>query len=324
MLVEYLIWIIRAVVLKLQFFPTESTTMLKTALTLAAVLASVPAMSATQPARFMLDVKIDGGATQKKGDNLNVSSISEVVHVAYSLGRPDYTTPINLLDDGANAARTNRQLAAAQARMPAPDKQAEMMRGFEAEANACKGNVQCMTNLANKMAKMTAAWNAGAPAATDNEGSFLQYEALEGTACKPEFSARVRNGEKGQQADVGGPKPFANKTEADYLGNEHERQLLCNSQLVQDQKSGRIFVKPMLPVVKGMAQHTRAGVVYMENKNQDIPPNAEAWAWVGKQLLGAPRSGKARTTLKVPVESAIYGTAERTVNVEMSWSLSGN
>ncbi len=299
--------------------------MTKIALTLAAVLASIPALAANQPARFTLDVKIDGSATQKKGDNLNASSVSEVVHVAYSLARPDYTTPVNLLDDGANAARTSQQLAAAQARTPAPDKQAEMMRGFESEANACKGNVQCMTSLANKMAKATAAWNAGAAAPVpDSEGSFLQYEALEGAACKPEFSARVRNGEKGQQADVGGPKPFANKTEADYLGNEHERQMLCNSQLVLDKASGKIFVRSMLPVVKGMAQHTRSGVVYMENKNLDIAPNAEAWAWINKQLLGAPRSGKARTTLKVPVQSAIFGTAERTVNVEMSWSLSGN
>jgi hypothetical protein len=298
--------------------------MLKTSLLLAAALASSSAWAAAAPARFTLDVKIEGGASQKNGENQSTSSLSEVVHLAYSLARPDAAMPYNLLDDAGNAARSNRQLAEAKARAPSPEKQAEVMRGFEAQANACKGNMQCMMELSNKMAKVTAAWNAGIPSANDDQGSFLQYMPLEGAACKPEFTARVRNGEKGQQADVGGPRPFVNKMEADFSPAGTARQVVCYSQLVQDEASGKIFVKLHMPEVKGAVQYTSAGFTQIDDRNGTIVPNAEAWAWINKQLMGAPRSGKARTTLKAPVQSTVFGKAESTVNVEISWSFTGN
>jgi hypothetical protein len=290
---------------------------------LAAALLCAPAFAADRPGRFTLDVKVDGSGHQAKGREHSRFTTEESMHVAFTLvgsGVPEDTNP---LDIAGNAAVLQKQVDEANARAPSRDQQKAVMERARATMEACKGDMACMQKAAQALALQTSSWSVRPASPGANAGRFLTYAAASEGVCRPEFQARLRNNADGEFADVQGLVPFTNKTTADFKASALQSLPLCTGMLVVDARANTIFIQLQTAEVKGRVVRVEGSHTRFDNADAGVRLNQDALEWVAKQLQGAAKSGKQRTTLKIPTNTTLGGIGEKIINVEMSWNFNG-
>ena len=290
---------------------------------LAALIASLlcaPAFGADRPGRFTLDVKIDGSGHQAKGREHSRFTSDESLHAAFTLVGSGVPEDSNRLDIEGNAATMQKQVSEANARAPSREQQKEIMERARAGMEACKGDMGCMQKAAQALALQTSSWSVRPASPGANAGRYLSYGASADTVCRPEFTARLRNNADGEFADVQGLVPFTNKTSADFKANALQSLPLCGAMLVVDKTANTIFINPPTVEVKGRSVRVEGSHTMFDYADTGVRLSQDALEWVAKQLQGAPKSGKRRTTLKIPTSGTLGGIGEKTFNVEMSWS----
>jgi hypothetical protein len=287
-------------------------------LALGASLLCSSALAADKPGRLVLDVKIDGSGHQAKDRAHSKFVTTESLHAAFTLlgGDPEDT---NRLDHDGNAATMQNQVNEANARAPSREQQQVLMEKARAQAAACKGDMACMQRIAMDMAKTTSSWNVRPAPAGANAGRYITYAAADAALCKPEYTARIRNDVEGAFPDVQGMVPFTQNTAADFKASQLQSLPLCSAMLVLDKSANKLYLNMQHAEVQGSIKRTEGGRVRVNDSNVGVRLNQEALEWVAKTLNGAARSGKERTTLKIPTSSTLGGTGEKTINVELSW-----
>jgi hypothetical protein len=285
---------------------------------LAAALLCNPALAADKPGRLVLDVKIDGSGHQAKDRSQSRFNTVESMHAAFTLlgGDPEDS---NRLDHDGNAATMQKQVNEANARAPSRDQQQAMMEKARAQAAACKNDIACMQKIAMDMAKTTSSWSVRPAPVGASAGRYITYAAADAAICKPEYTAKIRNDVEGTFPDVQGLVPFTNTTSADFKASNMQSLPLCSAMLVLDQSTGKIYLSMQHADVLGNVKRTEGGRVRVNDSNIGVRMNQDALEWVAKTLNGAAKSGKERTTLKIPTDSKLGGVGEKTINVEMSW-----
>ena len=285
---------------------------------LAASLLCASAFAADKPGRFTLDVKIDGSGHQAKDRAHSQFTTAESLHAAFTLlgGDPEDS---NRLDHEGNAAAMQKQVDEANARAPSHDQQKAIMEKARAQAEACRGDMTCMQKIALEMARTTSSWNVRPAPAGANAGRYMTFAAADAGVCKPEYTARIRNDVEGVFPDVQGLVPFTNNTSTDFKANAMQSLPLCSAMLVVDKSANKIYLSMQHAEVQGSVKRTEGGRVRVNDSNTGVRLSDDALAWVAKTLNGAAKSGKARTTLKIPINSTQGGVGEKTFNVEMSW-----
>jgi hypothetical protein len=287
---------------------------------LAASLLCTPAFGADKPGRFTLDIKIDGSGHQAKGREHSKFTTEETMHSAFTLVGSGVPEDTNRLDTAGNAATMQKQVDEANARSPSRDQQKAMMERGRATIEACKGDMACMQKAAQALAVQTSSWSVRPAPAGANAGRYLTYASAMENVCKPEFRATIRNNASGEFADVQGLVPFTNKIDADFKGAGGASLTLCTAMLVVDKQANTITVHLPSVEVKGKLVRTEGSRTATNQADTGVSLNDDALTWVAKQLQNAPKSGKQRTTLKVPTNTTLGGVGEKTINVEMSWN----
>ncbi len=285
---------------------------------LAASLLCNPAFAADRPGRLTLDVKIDGSGHQAKDRAHSKFTTTESMHAAFTLlgGDPEDT---NRLDHDGNAATMQKQVNEANARAPSRDQQQAMMEKARAQGEACKGDIACMQKIAMEMSRATSSWNVRPAPAGANAGRFITYAAADAGVCKPEYTAKIRNDVDGVFPDVQGLVPFTSNTSADFKANNMQSLPLCSAMLVVDKSANKIYLSMQHAEVLGNVKRTEGGRVRVNDSNIGVRMNQDALEWVARTLNGAPKSGKERTTLKIPTNTTLGGVGEKIINVEMAW-----
>ena len=285
---------------------------------LAASLLCAPAFAADTPGRFTLDVKIDGSGHQAKDRAHSKFTTSESLHAAFTLlgGDPEDS---NRLDHDGNAAVMQKQVNEANARAPSREQQQAIMMKARAQGEACKGDMACMQKVAMEMAKTTSSWSVRPAPAGANAGRYITFAAADAGVCKPEYTGKIRNDVEGVFPDVQGLVPFTNSTSADFKANSMQSLPLCSAMLVVDKSANKIYLSMQHAEMLGNVKRTEGGRERVNDSNTGVRLSDDALEWVAKTLNGAAKSGKARTTLKIPTSSTLGGVGEKTFNVEMSW-----
>jgi len=150
---------------------------------------------------------------------------------------------------------------------------------------------------------------------------FLTYSATVETVCQPEYHARVRSSADGTVSDIQGQIPFTQTSSADFKAGPLQIIPLCRGVVVADSGANTIFVYPPDVAIRGKVLRTENKRTTIDTSNTTVRLNQEAMDWVVRQLQAAPRSGKQRTTLKIPAPAG--ETGEKLIKVEMSWSFEG-
>lgn len=282
------------------------------------------AFAADHPARFTLDVKIDGSGHQAKGKDHSQFTTVETMHAAFTLIGSGVGEDSNRLNVSGNAATMQKQVNEANARAPSREQQQQIMEQAKARMAACNGNMGCMQAEAQKLGKVTSAWSVRPASPGADAGRFLTYATPAQDVCKAEFQARLRNNASGEFPDVQGLVPFTNVVTADFKANQLQATPLCTAMIVLDTRSNTIFVHPPLPEVRGKVVRTEGSRTMIDSPDTIVSLNRDALDWVAKQLQDAPKSGTQRTTLKIPTSSTLGGVGEKIVNVEMTWKFDGN
>jgi hypothetical protein len=208
----------------------------------------------------------------------------------------------------------------AKARAHSPEKQKAILERARADMEACKGDMGCLTRVSQALGVQTSAWAPQPASPGANAGRFLSYSAAPANVCKPEFRAQIRSDVAGKSEDVQGLVPFTDKTRADFKANALQSTSLCLATVVVDTKTNAIFVRLPWPEVKGKYARVEGSHTVMDYADTGVRLNQEALDWVARQLRGAAKSGKQRTTLKIPASSPQGDTGEKTINVEMTWN----
>jgi hypothetical protein len=298
--------------------------MMKRALPLIAtvtlLLACLAAAAGERPGRLVVDIKIDGKGHQKNGGAYSTFTSAEQMHAAATLLSSGVPEDTNRLDMAGNAAAMQKQANEAKARAPDRAGQEAYMERAKAAMAACAGNTACMTQVAQKMGRETSSWNVRPPNNSANAGRFLTYAMSPAAVCKGEFDAKLKTEAEGKFPDVQGLVPFTSKTNADYHASELQKNSLCNGTIVFDTRNDRIFAYVPMVEIKGQKLRMEGSYTAQDNKDGEVRMNQDALAWAEKQLQNAPRSGKQRTTLKIPTDTPLGGVGEKIINVEMSWS----
>jgi hypothetical protein len=287
---------------------------------LALLLAGLTATAAERPGRLTIDIKIDGKGHQKNGGAYSTFTSAEQMHAAATLLSSGVAEDTNRLDHAGNAAAMQKQGEQAKARAPDRAGQEAYMERARAAMAACSGNTACMTQVAQKMGRETSSWNVRPPDNSANAGRFLTYAMSPPAVCKGEFDAKVKTEVEGKFPDVQGLVPFTSKSNADYHANELEKGSLCNGTIVLDTRNDRIFAYVPMVEIKGRKLRMEGSYTALDSKDGEVRMNQDALAWVEKQLQNAPKSGKQRTTLKIPTDTPLGGVGEKIINVEVSWS----
>ncbi|UGQ46821.1 hypothetical protein [Massilia endophytica] len=273
--------------------------------------------------RLTVDVKIEGKGQTQRGKDYSRSTTAQNVHMAFNVMRSGDGDDRNMLDDAGNAAEMEKYAAASRARAPSPEKQKEVMMRMQKEAEACRNDVNCMQAVALKMAKETASWAAPAPDHSADEGRYFNYIPVGAAQCKGEFTAKIADSEEGAYSDVAGMRPFTTKVAADFKAGELEKATVCIGSVTVDSRTGKLYSRLAVPVIKGRHRSTDAGHVTHDSADSQLLLNADAMKWAFAQLNGGARSGVQRTTLKAPLSSSMAGQGEQTLNVEVRWTFDG-
>lgn len=275
--------------------------------------------------RFILDVKIDGTGQTQSGKSWTKLKTDETVHMAFTVSSDGVPSPINQLNMGdynAAAVKQNEVDSEVQARnLP---KQKEVAERAQKAIAACKGNITCMQRVSQEMsAQMASMTPTPAPVALSGD-RYLMFFSQTAGVCNGEYTVRMQNSNEGATSDVPNLRPHLITQNADYKASGMEMYSVCGSQVVYDVKSNQIWVNAQMPEARGRYKQVENGQrVVQDDANAKLNLDAEAMKWVLKQLMGAPRSGKQKTTLRYPVTNMGYLKGENVVNVEMSWSFEG-
>ncbi len=289
---------------------------------MALAMGTAPAQAAERMGRLTLDIKIDGKGRQQKDATYSTFTTDESVHAAFSLvtsGDPEDT---NRLDIAGNAAATQRQVDQAMARTPDTAAQAAMVERARIAMAACKGDVGCMSQAAQALGQQTASWSALPPDNSANEGRYLTFATPNTSQCKGEFNARIASDTQGKLADVQGLVPFTKRARADYRATDLQASTLCNGMIVLDTRLNRIFAYIPEVEVKGHSVWTE-GTRTTLDADGEIRLNQDALVWAARQLQNAPASGTQKTRLKIPTQTALGGTGEKTIDVQITWRFDG-
>ena len=289
---------------------------------LAASLLCAPVFAADRdrPGRFTIDVKIDGTGHQANGRETARFTTEESTHTAFTLIGSGVPEDSNRLDIAGNAAVMQKQVDEANARAPSREQQKAIMERAKEDMAACKGDMGCLTRIGQALGVQTASWAPRPASPGANAGRFLSYSAAPAAVCKPDYQVKIRRDDAGKSEDVQGLVPFTHKTSADFKANALQSTSLCLATVVVDTKTNAIFVSLPWPEVSGKVVRKEGSHTVMDYADTGVRLSQDALDWVAKTLNGAARSGKQRTTLKIPTSSAQGGTGEKTINVEMSWN----
>lgn len=287
---------------------------------LAAALLCAPAFGADRPGRFTLDVRIDGAGHQAKGREHSSFTTEESMHLAFTVVGSGVPEDSNRLDHAANAAAMQQQVNEANARSPSQDQKTAIMERARAQMAACQGDLACIQKGAQALALQTSSWSVRPAAPGPNAGRYLTFASATQTVCKPELRATLRNNASGEFADVQGLVPFTNKNSADFKANPLQSLPLCTTMLVVDTSANTITVALQSPEIKGRSVRTEGSRTMFDYADSNVRLNQDSLDWVIKQLQGAAKSGKQRTTLKIPTNTSLGGVGEKIMNVEMTWN----
>jgi len=274
--------------------------------------------------RFVMDVKIDGGGRLQDGAAQANVKVSQSARIAFSVSGSGQPGPINPLDMSAQADMVARQNAAqaqaAQANMPSQAKQMEIVQRAEKAAAACRNDVACLQRVAADVARQTASWHAAPVAAPQVDERYLTLQSANTNGCKAQYDVRIEDSVEGTANDVQGLVPFSRKAHAGSSGNAHALMQVCASgMIVHDLKTNKIWAATALPRVTGRAVATRNNRTSVDQRDAQLRLNDEAVKWINQQLMGAPRSGRQKTTLRYPSEQGITHKGEEVLDVEISW-----
>lgn len=290
-----------------------------TALALALASACSMARASERAGRLTLDLQIDGKGHQQKGGTYSNFTTRETMHLAFTLvssGEPEDT---NRLDIAGNSAAVQKQVAQAKARTPDRAGQEAVVERARAAMEACKGNVACMSQVAQKLGQQTASWNALPPDNSANEGRYLTYATPDASQCKGEFNAKIATDVEGKLGDVQGLVPFTKTERADYRATALQAMSMCNSMIVLDTRENRLFASIPAVEIKGHKVWTEGSRTTLDAKDGEIRLNQDALVWATKQLHNGPRSGTQKTRLKIPVSTTLGGEGENVLDVQLSW-----
>ncbi len=161
---------------------------------------------------------------------------------------------------------------------------------------------------------------AGNAAAT--QGRYLTYATPDASQCKGEFNARITSDTQGKLADVQGLVPFTKRARADYRATDLQASTLCNGMIVLDTRLNRIFAYIPEVEVKGHSVWTE-GTRTTLDADGEIRLNQDALIWAARQLQNAPPSGTQKTRLRIPTQTALGGTGETNIDVQITWRFDG-
>jgi hypothetical protein len=317
-------------------------------------LGSGTSTAADKLGRLTLEVNVEGSQSWQSGQDYSNSKISEqyrlVTHVK-SDGSPSSINtkdPLYAQNQMAKAASVQQKMREAQARSGKPVPRAaatqedylaqqkaiaeEMQKGQA----ACKGDVNCLMQLAQKFSQQSAMLTypqpgGAAPGSIDDDEDssederFLSFFGYEG--CPGEIHIRINNTAEGATADVAGMIPFKQIDTADYRGTELNRKMQClGSNLVYDIKTRKIYTDGIShPTPRGTYRYWDRLQGETLNKDTDITTSAAAWDWVFKNLRIADASGSASTTLPAGSKPLVGATRSATkvsgqIKVNMTWT----
>lgn len=285
---------------------------------------SSTALAAEQIGRLTVEIRIEGAQEWKAVQDHASLKISEYYRIVTHVKSNGEADSVNTKDPGyadqmmAKAAAVQRQVQKAQGRpaVAAPKTQQEYMARQQALAEqmqkgqaACKGDMNCLTRLAQQYAQQSAAIAYPTPAQSGisdetllrdpapEDYRFLNYFGYEG--CPTDIQIRINNSGAGAFADVNGMVPFTDVEQADSRGTDHDKKMQCLHQTtVYDTRDRKIYTDGFgLPAVRGLYLYQEGGHREVRNTDAEITYASEALDWVSQQLRIAPASGALTTTL---------------------------
>lgn len=293
------------------------------------------ALAAEQIGRMQVEVNVEGTQTWKDVQDYGTTKVSEhyriVTHVksdgeadSVNTKAPDYAEKMM-----AQATAVQRRVQQVQGRpaAPVPKTQQEYLASQQALGEqvqkaqaACKGDMNCLVQLAQRYAQQSAAIAYPVPTQMGvsdetllsdpmpEDYRYLSYFGYEG--CPTEIQARIDNSGSGAMADVQGMVPFTYKMQAETRGTDLDRKMMCLSRnTVYDTRERKIYTDGFgVPVIRGLYLYTEAGRERVRDPDEEFSGNAEALDWVSRQLRTAPASGTLTTRLPAPAR-ALVGTA---------------
>jgi hypothetical protein len=278
-----------------------------------------PVHAAQRVGRMTIDIQIDGKGRQQKGASYSTFTTHETVHVGFTLESSGEPEDINRLDITVNNAAVQKQVAQAKARTPDRAGQEAVADRTRVAMEACKGDLGCMSQIAQKMGQQTAAWNALPPDNSANEGRFLTFFTPDASQCKGEFTAKIQSDTEGKRGDVQGLVPFSKTERADYRATALQALALCNGMIVLDTRENHVFAYIPDVEVKGHKLWTEDARTTLETKDGEIRLNQDALVWAAKQLHNAAKSGTRKARLKIPIDTFLGGVGENILDVQISW-----
>ncbi|MET0659221.1 MAG: hypothetical protein ABW110_13805, partial [Steroidobacteraceae bacterium] len=181
-----------------------------------------PAIAAERLARLTVEVNVTGQEQWRNAQGTDNAKVRIAQSVAYStvVKTDGESVDFNSKDPNYYQQQMAKAGQTAQAQGNAPMTEAEFKARVQKGQEACKGDQQCLYDLAMKASEWTnqmMAANAGS-APQSGSGSYLNYLGFPN--CGSKLHITVNDATEGAFADVNGPVPFTVKTTADYTGDD--------------------------------------------------------------------------------------------------------
>jgi hypothetical protein len=290
-----------------------------------------PAVAAERRGRLTVEVKVTGQEQWRNAQGTDHATVRFSQTLSYStvVQTDGEIVDFNTKDPNygqqqmAQAAGVARAVVSAQGQKPMT--QAEFQDRVQKGQQACKGDQQCLMDLAMQASQWSnqvlASQSATAPP-QQGSGSYLNYFGFENCGSRIQFT--INDVSEGAFADVQGPVPFTVKKTANYSGNENERLILCaGTQLVVDPEAKMLYTDGItVGSPRGVTLRTQRGRT--TEFEGEMPLKGEAFKWASEQLRRAPLSGTRKGTVKItsPQGSSVpFATTQGggTAQVEMTW-----
>jgi len=310
-------------------------------------LLSGPAIAADKVGRYTVEIKIDGQQSWRAGNDWSKSTTTEYYRIVTHVKSTGELDSVNVKDPEfaqkqmQKAARVHQAVQKAQGRTPAaaaPTQEAyvaqqkKLAEQVQKGQAACKGDTNCLMQLAMQYSQQSAAMmppgsapQGGAmPDAeeeAEDEERYLNYYGYEG--CPTEIDIRIDQRSEGAYADVAGMIPWTTTQTAHSKGTDIDRKMQCLAgTTVYDINAKTIYTDGFgTPGVRGRYESNDKLQGKTLNTDAEIIGTSEALEWVSLQLRQAPASGSKSAVLKPKNAANLPAGAklEGQIKVSLTW-----
>ncbi|MES3024029.1 MAG: hypothetical protein V4857_20885 [Pseudomonadota bacterium] len=279
------------------------------AVLLAALAAAFTPAQAAKSGKLIVEVKVHGQSVWTEGEDGATRTVSHVYRLATPSVSDGELDAVNNLDprylkkiSALGASQPGALPAAPSAGQQAKLKQ--MSAVFEKRAQDCKGNQQCLYQMAMDASAqmkgvMPGAFGQPSVAAMqefDADERYLNYVPQRG--CKSEFTAVVNDKVEGRSGDVQGMVPYLITSSANMRATGQSAEMACMAgAVIVDVKTNMLFTHGLQwPGIKVSTVRKEGGKHVSTEEDAMLP--TEVSEYIGAHFKHAPLKGTKRQVIK--------------------------